>query len=54
MMALSCIKRGILEKGSRSRSDLRLRDRSRTVLWFYEWVPAKEIGCSLTDSIIDV
>ncbi len=37
----------ILDKGSKSRSDLRLRDRSQTILWFHEGVASKEIACRL-------
>jgi transposase len=37
----------ILERGSKSRSDLRLRGRSQTILWFHEGVQAKEIACRL-------
>jgi transposase len=36
--------KAFLETGSRSRSDLRLRDRSRTILWFHEGVAAQEIA----------
>lgn len=43
-LELSEEEKELLKRGSRSRSDLRLRDRSQTILWLHEGILSKEIA----------